>query len=88
VPGTSFVIVRDPRGSLVHVRDARTGECVGCVEAGLFELIRAALNADAGAGARKETPTHAYGEQRSSSARAGESSGHGQDAAAVAGSCQ
>ncbi len=48
-----FVLVRDPRGSLVHVRNARTGECIGCVEAGLFELIRAALSADAGADARE-----------------------------------
>ncbi len=53
------MLARDSRGSLVHVRNSRTGECVGCVEAGLFELIRAALNADAGAGVRKETPTPA-----------------------------
>ena len=34
------MIVRDARGSLVHVRDAKTGECVGCVEVGLFEIVR------------------------------------------------
>jgi len=32
--------VRDPRGSLVHVRK-RDGECVGCVEVGLFEIVKA-----------------------------------------------
>jgi len=35
MPGL-FVIVRDARGSLVHIR-TRDGECVGCIEAGLYE---------------------------------------------------
>jgi len=39
VPGP-FVIVRDARGSLVHIRTG-DGECLGCVEVGLFEMIRA-----------------------------------------------
>ena len=39
MPGP-FVIVRDPRGSLVHVRTARDGECVGCIEVGLYEIVR------------------------------------------------
>ncbi len=34
-----FVIERDARGSLVHVRTDE-GECVGCIEAGLYEMIR------------------------------------------------
>jgi hypothetical protein len=40
VPGV-FVIVRDARGSLVHVRRRDDGECIGCIEAGLFEVVRA-----------------------------------------------
>jgi hypothetical protein len=39
VPGV-FVIVRDARGSLVHVRRRSDGECVGCIEVGLFEIVR------------------------------------------------
>jgi hypothetical protein len=39
VPG-AFVIVRDARGSLVHVRRRDDGECVGCIEGGLFEIVR------------------------------------------------
>jgi len=45
MPGV-FVIVRDALGALVHVRrrDAGRpvgdGECVGCIEAGLFEIVR------------------------------------------------
>jgi hypothetical protein len=35
-----FELVRDARGSLVHVRKA-DGECVGCIEVGLFEIVRA-----------------------------------------------
>ncbi len=42
MPGV-FVIVRDARGSLVHVRRRDDGACVGCVEAGLFEIIRALI---------------------------------------------
>ena len=37
--GTAFVIVRDARGSLVHVRK-NDGECVGCIEVGLYEIVR------------------------------------------------
>jgi hypothetical protein len=35
-----FQLVRDARGSLVHVRKS-DGECVGCVEVGLFEILKA-----------------------------------------------
>jgi hypothetical protein len=37
---SDLVLERDIRGSLVHVRNRATGECVGCVEAGLFEVLR------------------------------------------------
>jgi hypothetical protein len=43
MPRPAFVIVRDARGSLVHVRNVETGECIGCVEVGLFEIIRALI---------------------------------------------
>ena len=44
MPGP-FVIMRDPRGSLVHVRKS-DGECVGCIEVGLYEIVRAAILAE------------------------------------------
>ena len=31
--------MKDPRGSLVHVR-TESGECVGCIEVGLYEIVR------------------------------------------------
>jgi hypothetical protein len=40
MPGV-FVIARDARGSLVHVRRTDDGECVGCIEVGLYEIVRA-----------------------------------------------
>ena len=46
MPDAGFVIVRDGRDSLVHVRDVRTGRCVGCIEAGLFELVRMLIVAE------------------------------------------
>ena len=39
MPGV-FVIVRDARGSLIHVRRRDDGACVGCIEVGLFEIVR------------------------------------------------
>jgi hypothetical protein len=36
---SAFRLVRDARGALVHVRTA-TGECIGCIEVGLFEIVR------------------------------------------------
>ena len=56
MPG-QFVIVRDPRGSLVHVRNARTGECLGCIEVGLFEIVREVLREEFAAAAREGIPT-------------------------------
>jgi hypothetical protein len=43
----TFVIVRDPRGSLVHVRKP-DGECVGCKEVGLYEIVRSIVLAERG----------------------------------------
>ena len=40
-----FVIVRDARGSLVHVRKA-DGGCVGCIEVGLYEIVRSLILAE------------------------------------------
>ena len=39
-------VVRDPRGSAVHVRKA-DGECIGCVETGLFEVLKALILSEA-----------------------------------------
>ncbi len=41
-----FVIAWDARGSRVHVRKD-DGECVGCVEVGLYEMVRAVILAEA-----------------------------------------
>jgi hypothetical protein len=38
----AFQLVRDARGSLVHVRKD-DGECVGCIEVGLFEIVRSLI---------------------------------------------
>jgi len=45
MPEQVFVIVRDPRGSLVHVRKG-DGECVGCIELGLYEIVRSLILAE------------------------------------------
>ena len=58
MPG-QFVIVRDARGSLVHVRNARTGECLGCIEVGLFEIVREVLREEFAATAGEGTPAAA-----------------------------
>jgi hypothetical protein len=42
----SLVLVRDAGGSLVHVRHQKTGECFGCVEVGLFELLKGIILAE------------------------------------------
>lgn len=44
MPGL-FVIVRDPRGSLVHVRKT-DGGCVGCIEVGLYEIVRTIIGSE------------------------------------------
>jgi hypothetical protein len=48
------VIVRDARGSLVHVRRRDDGECVGCIEAGLYEIVRALILVEAGGDQKRE----------------------------------
>jgi hypothetical protein len=60
VSRTGFLIVRDPRGSLMHVRSA-SGECLGCVEVGLFEVVRAIVLEEAAAPAREGIPAEAAG---------------------------
>jgi hypothetical protein len=49
-----FAIVRDGRDALVHVRDVRTGACLGCIEVGLFEMVRMLIRAEAETPARSE----------------------------------
>ena len=39
MPEIAFVVA-DGRGALVHVRRKDNGECVGCIEKGLFETVR------------------------------------------------
>ncbi len=34
-----FLIARDARGSLVHVRNRKTGDCASCIEVGLCEIV-------------------------------------------------
>ena len=34
-----FVIVRDARASVIHVRRRDDEECIGCIEAGLFDCV-------------------------------------------------
>ena len=46
MPEQAFLIARDARGSLVHVRRRGDGGCVGCIEVGLFEIIRALIVAE------------------------------------------
>ena len=38
-------IERDPLGSLVHVKNNR-GECQGCIERALFEVVRELLRTE------------------------------------------
>ncbi len=38
-----FALERDARGAVVHVRNQRSGECLGCIEVGLFEVLRALI---------------------------------------------
>ena len=54
-----FVIGRDARGALVHVRRRDTGECLGCIEAGLFAVVRAVIEEEMAASVREGTRTEA-----------------------------
>ena len=46
VSPSDLVLERDARASLVHVRIRKTGECLGCIGAGLFDLLRTLILAD------------------------------------------
>ena len=48
MPEPDLILVRDTRGSLVHIRDRKTGQCHGCVEAGLFELLKILILSEKG----------------------------------------
>jgi hypothetical protein len=52
------VIIRDPRGALMHVRTA-SGECLGCIEVGLFEIVKSIVLEEAVASAREGIPAEA-----------------------------
>lgn len=47
-----YRIVRDARGALVHVR-TESGECVGCIEVGLYEIVRMVIEEEGRAAARR-----------------------------------
>ncbi len=47
MPEQVFELVRDARGSQVHVRRPDDGECTGCIEVGLYEIVRALVLAEA-----------------------------------------
>ena len=49
MPRLIFELVRDARGSVVHVRHRQSGECIGCIEAGLFEIVAALVLEERGA---------------------------------------
>jgi hypothetical protein len=51
--------VKDARGAQVHVRRADTGECVGCIEAGLYEIVRALIVEEATTSAGEGIPVEA-----------------------------
>jgi hypothetical protein len=53
------VITKDARGAQVHVRRNDTGECVGCVEAGLFAIVRLVIEEEIAASAREGIPAEA-----------------------------
>ena len=46
MPELAFEIARDPRGSLVHVRSRQSGACLGCIEVGLYEVVRMLILAE------------------------------------------
>ena len=54
-----FVIARDARGALVHVRRRDTGECLGCIEVGLYEVVKAMIEEGITASAAEGTPAEA-----------------------------
>jgi hypothetical protein len=51
-PVPDLMLVWDARGSLIHVRNRKTNDCLGCIEVGLFELLKTLILAEP----RRETP--------------------------------
>ena len=49
----------DQVGAQVHVRRRDTGECVGCIEAGLFAIVKAVVEEEVTASVREGTKTEA-----------------------------
>lgn len=58
-PPAPFEIVRDGRGSLIHVRRKDDSECIGCIEVGLFEVVRLIVLHEKAALAVEGTPANA-----------------------------
>jgi hypothetical protein len=56
------VITKDARGAQVHVRRRDTGDCIGCIEAGLFAIVRALIEEEVAASAREGIPAEAVEE--------------------------
>lgn len=38
-----FVITKDARSAQMHVRRRDDGACVGCIEVGLYEIVRSVI---------------------------------------------
>jgi hypothetical protein len=55
MPRLIFELVRDSRGSLVHVGRRDDGECVGCIEVGLYEIVRSLVLEEVGAAEPRST---------------------------------
>jgi hypothetical protein len=53
---STFVIRKDSRGAQVHVVRRDTGECIGCVESGLFEIVRAVIEEELTTSAKEGIP--------------------------------
>ncbi len=52
-----FVITKDARGAQMHVRRRDDGACVGCIEVGLFAIVRAVIEEQLVASVGGSTPT-------------------------------
>lgn len=56
---SAFVITKDARGAQMHVRRRDDGHCVGCIEVGLFAIVRAVIEEEIAASAGEGTPAEA-----------------------------
>ncbi len=54
-----FVIAKDARGAQMHVRRRVDGACVGCIEVGLFAIVRAVIEEEKEASTGEGTPAEA-----------------------------